>query len=165
MDESVFALVASIVLPVAFLLLRWMIGRSQERRHLQSLAAREAAFKDFFVTSFRSLPGAAADGPPPELVCGEAAIASDGFKSWVFGLRNLIGGESRSFSLLFERARREAVARMVADARERGFNAVCNVRFSTVDIGGNAAGASRKRALRMAVCTVSGTAYLLAERA
>ena len=158
MDEPVVAFAVYIVLPVAFLLLWWMIGRSQERRHLRSLAAREAEFKDFFVSSFRSLPGAAAGGPPPELVCGEVAIASDGFKSWVFGLRNLIGGESRSFSLLFERARREAVARMVADARERGFNAVCNVRFSTVDIGGNAA-ASRKKALRMAVCTVSGTAY------
>ena len=42
--------------------------------------------------------------------------------------------------------------------RARGFDAVCSVRFSAVDIGGNASGAGKK-AMPMAVCTVSGTAY------
>ena len=155
---GVAAFVVYVALPAAALLLWWALGRSQERRHLRDLAAREAALRDVLVTDLRGFPGADPACPPPELVCGEAAIASDGFKSWVFGLRNLFGGESKSFTALFERARREAVARMAEAARARGFDAVCNVRFSTVDIGGNASGAGKK-AMPMAVCTVSGTAY------
>ena len=162
--EAIEAAVAGllyVVLPAVLLLLWWAIGRRQERRHLASLAAREKAVSDVLVTSLRGFPGAAAGGPPPELVCGEAAIASDGFKTWVFGLRNLFGGESRSYTRLFDRARREALARMAEAARARGYDAVCNVRFGTVDIGGNASGAGR-RAAPMAVCTASGTAYRLA---
>ena len=112
------------------------------------------------VTTLKGFPGAGEGCPPPELVCGETAIASDGFKTWVFGLRNLFGGESKSFARLFDRARREAVAKMAEAARARGFDAVCNVRFATVDIGGNASGnGGKNKALPMAVCTVSGTAY------
>ena len=153
------AILIYIVIPASFLLLWWLIGRTTERRHLRSLVAREAALRDVLVTSLKGCPGAAAGGPSPELVCGESAIASDGFKTYVFGLRNVFGGESRSFTRLFDRARREAVARMVESARERGFDAVCNVRFATVDIGGNASGGNRKKSIPMAVCTVSGTAY------
>ena len=155
---GVAAFVFYVVLPAAALLLWWAIGRSQERRHLAGLAAREAALRGVLVTTLKGCPGAAEGCPPPELVCGETAIASDGFKTWVFGLRNLFGGESKSFTALFDRARREAVARMAEAARARGFDAVCNVRFATVDVGGNASGAGKK-AMPMAVCTVSGTAY------
>ena len=152
-------LVFYVVLPVAALLLWRALGRMQEKKHLRSLAEREAALRGVLVTSLRGFPGADPACPPPELVCGETAVASDGFKSWLFGLRNLFGGESRSFTSLFDRARREAVARMAEAARARGFDAVCNVRFATVDVGGNASGAGKK-AMPMAVCTVSGTAYL-----
>ena len=148
-----------IVVPVALLLVWRALGRRQERRHLRSLANREAALRGILVTNLRGFPEAAPGRRPPELVCGETAVASDGFKTWTFGLRNLFGGESRAFTALFDRARREAVARMAEMARARGFDAVCNIRFGTVDIGGNASGARRKNALPMAVCTVSGTAY------
>ena len=47
---------------------------------------------------------------------------------------------------------------MAEAACARGFDVVCSVRFSAVDIGGNASGAGKK-AMPMAVCTVSGTAY------
>ena len=157
---ALFTAFVYVVLPAAALLLWWAIGRSQERRHLADLAAREAALRGVLVTTLKGFPGAGEGCPPPELVCGETAIASDGFKTWVFGLRNLFGGESRSFTRLFDRARREAVAKMAEAARARGFDAVCNVRFATADIGGNASGnGGKNKALPMAVCTVSGTAY------
>ena len=41
---------------------------------------------------------------------------------------------------------------------ELGCNAVCNVRFDSADIGGNAAGA-KKKGSNMAVALVSGTAW------
>ena len=74
---------------------------------------------------------------PPTVVWGEAVIASDGFKSWLFGLKNLVGGESKTFVRLFDRARREATLRMLESAKAQGYNAVCNVRFGGTDIGGN----------------------------
>ena len=48
-DPDAFAALAGVVvyvgLPVAAMLLWWAIGRSQERRHLADLAAREAALE------------------------------------------------------------------------------------------------------------------------
>ena len=146
-----------ILLPVAFLGLWWFIGRTVERRHLASLAAREALLREMLVTTLDRFPGGV-EGESA-LVTGEAVIASDYFKTTLFSLRNIFGGESVSFARLFDRARREAVLRMAASAREHGYDAVCNVRFSTSDIGGNAGGGNKKKVLPMAVCLVSGTAY------
>ena len=150
-----------VALPALLLTLWWAIGRATERRHLRRLAEREAAVRGFPVTSLKSAAGAARGaGRPPALVCGEAVVASDGFKTWVFGLRNLVGGESRSFTQLHDRARREAVLRMVEEAKAQGYDAICNVRFGTADIGGNATRPRKARNLNMAVCQVSGTAYV-----
>lgn len=150
-----------VALPALLLTVWWAIGRATERRHLRRLAEREAAVRAFPVTSLKMAAGAARDsGRPPALVCGEAVVASDGFKTWVFGLRHVVGGESRTFRRLHERARREAVLRMVEEAKARGFDAICNVRFDAVDIGGNTTRGRNAKPLNMAVCQVSGTAYV-----
>lgn len=147
--------------PALLLALWWAIGHATERRHLRRLAEREAAARGFPVTSLKTAADAArGTGRPPALVCGEAVVASDGFKTWVFGLRNLVGGESRAFTRLHERARREAVLRMVEEAKAQGYDAICNVRFGAADIGGNATRPRKARGLNMAVCQVSGTAYV-----
>jgi len=162
MDSSaLMAFLLYIVLPAGLLVLWWAIGRATERRHLQSLAAREAALGDFPVFSLKTPVGCVADPThPPMVVTGEAVIASDGFKTWVFSLRNLVGGESRTFTRLFDRARREAVLRMVEEAKAAGYNAICNVRFDSADIGGNATEASKRNHMNMAACQVAGTAYV-----
>ena len=148
-----------LVLPIAALVLWWVLGHLTERKHLRSLAEREAAVGDFAVTSLKTPVGCAAGQvTPPTIVCGEAVIASDGFKSWVFGLKNVVGGESKTFTRLFERARREALLRMIAEAKAGGYNAICNVRFESVDIGGNTSQPAKKN-MNMAVCQAFGTAY------
>ncbi|MBR6022069.1 MAG: heavy metal-binding domain-containing protein [Kiritimatiellae bacterium] len=158
-DESTILLL-QLAIPAGLLLLWWVIGSRREKRHLASLARREAGLSGLLLTTLRAPVGAAPDAPPPALVAGEAAIASDGFKTWVFRLRNLFGGESKSFARLYDRARREALLRLADDARARGFDAVCCIRFSAVDIGGNATSAGgRKNAMNMAVCIATGTAY------
>lgn len=151
---DLIGILISVLLLGVFLL----VGHMNEKRHLRSLAAREARFADMVVTTLKRPCGRVLLDAPPCLVCGEAAVASDGFKSWVFGLKNLIGGESKSFSRLFGRARREAILRMLEAAKAQGCNAVCNVRYGSTDIGGNTS-AGGKRGCPMAVCTVSGTAY------
>ena len=145
-------------LPAAVLFVGWLAGHLSETKHERSLAAREEALKDIETTDLRNPPGFAGAEGPCSLVSGEAVVASDTFKSWVFGLKNIVGGESKTFTRLFDRARREALLRMKERARELGCDAVCNVRFDSADIGGNAAGA-KKKGSNMAVALVSGTAW------
>ncbi len=146
-------------LPALVLFVGWLVGHLSETKHERSLALREEALKDIETTDMRNPPGFAGADGPCALVSGEAVVASDAFKSWVFKLKNIVGGESRTFTRLFERARREALLRMKERARELGCDAVCNVRFDCADIGGNAVGAGKKRGLNMAVALVSGTAW------
>jgi uncharacterized protein YbjQ (UPF0145 family) len=50
------------------------------------------------------------------------------------GLKNLIGGELKGYTELLTESRREALIRMVNQAKELGANAVVNVRFTTSTI-------------------------------
>ena len=145
-------------LPAFILFVGWLVGHLSETKHERSLALREEELKDIEATDLRNPPGFADADGTCALVSGEAVVASDTFKSWVFGFKNIVGGESKAFTRLFDRARREALLRMKERARELGCNAVCNVRFDSADIGGNAAGA-KKKGSNMAVALVSGTAW------
>ena len=140
-------------LPAFVLFVGWLVGHLSETKHERSLALREEELKDIEATDLRNPPGFADADGTCALVSGEAVVASD-----TFGFKNIVGGESKTFTRLFDRARREALLRMKERARELGCNAVCNVRFDSADIGGNAAGA-KKKGSNMAVSLVSGTAW------
>ncbi len=55
------------------------------------------------------------------------------------GLKNLVGGEIRSYTELMTEARRESMERMIGQAAQLGANAIVNVRFTTSQIAGGAA--------------------------
>ena len=55
------------------------------------------------------------------------------------GLKNLVGGELKSYTAMLTEARTEALGRMVEMAEGMGANAVVNVRFTTSQITGGAA--------------------------
>ncbi|MFT7462744.1 MAG: hypothetical protein ACI9EF_001086 [Pseudohongiellaceae bacterium] len=55
------------------------------------------------------------------------------------GLKNMVGGELKGYTELLQEARKEAIARMQAQAESMGANAVVNVRFSTSSISQGAA--------------------------
>ena len=55
------------------------------------------------------------------------------------GLKNLVGGELKGYTELLTEARRQALERMLAQARQLGANGVVNVRFSTSSITSGAA--------------------------
>ena len=61
-------------------------------------------------------------------------ISIDFFKKFVAGLRNLVGGRVSAYESLLERARREAILRMKAEAQARGAKSVWNVRIETSSI-------------------------------
>lgn len=144
------------VLPVlVFLALGYGVGRYRERRHFASLAAREARFTDMVVTNLKRVtsPDSAAQAT---LVCGDAVIATDYFKSFAAKLRGIIGGEMRAYETLMERARREAKLRMLEQARAAGAAEVWNVRYETSNIRS----AGRRRAAVSVEAFAFGTAVV-----
>lgn len=138
-----------------------VIGRTVERRHFRRLDEKEEAYRDVLVTQVKSFPNAVAFEVPPTVVTSQVVIASDYLKSWLSSWRKFFGGEMKSLRLIQERAKREAVIRLIESARDKGLNAVCNVRISGADIGGNTMGGKNK--VPMAAVIATGTAYRVAE--
>jgi len=119
--------------PVALLAVGFFAGRVVERNHYASIREREKQYRD--VTAFMMrFPPDRVSAQEAFLVSGTVVISADYFKTFVAGLRNLFGGRFRSFESLMERARREALLRLKADARRRGATLVVCVRFETTTI-------------------------------
>jgi len=134
-----------------------IIGRTVEKRHFANIERREAENHNILVTELKSYPNAAVGGKAPNVVMTEVVIGSDYLKTWLSQWRNLFGGEMKSFRSLQERAKREALLRLVDEAKSKGYNALCNVRFSGADVGGNTSG--RKNKLHFAAIIATATAY------
>lgn len=122
------------VLAVLFVV-GYFAGRWNERRHYASIRTREAEFAGVLVFTNR-FPPASTSRVDTGLVSGSAVISEDFFKGVVAGLYSLVGGRIRSYESLLDRARREAVLRMKAEARSRGAGMIINVKFQTFAIGG-----------------------------
>ncbi len=138
------------------LVLAFGIGGFVERRHLRSLDDREAQLSDIMLNDLKTIP----PNCPPEpasMVIGEVVIASDYFKTFSAKLRGLIGGEMRTFQTLLVRGRREAIVRMVEQARALGANQVVNVRLATASVGAT----RRKNGAAMAEVIAYGTAIFV----
>ena len=109
------------------------------------------------MTQVKSFPAYVDSPRTPRLLVGEVVIASDALKRVLARFRYLVGGEIRGFQVLQTRARREAVLRVLEQAQQVGFNAVCNLRLESVDIGGNTGRRQQRRV--MVTIVASGTAY------
>ncbi|XZE19184.1 YbjQ family protein [Pirellulaceae bacterium SH449] len=138
-----------------------LIGRWVEKSHLRTLVDHEQSRQGFLVTQLKTYPNAISGQQPPSLLTSEVVIASDYLKNFLASWRNLFGGEVRSYSRMADRSKREAIRRLVDQARGLGYNALCNVRVEAVEIGER-----RKRgAQAMSCCIAYGTAYYYAPSA
>ena len=114
-------------------------GRLAERRHYKRLVERER--------TANALPAIASRRPPTDraydqhLVGGNAVISSDYFKSFMAGLINVFGGQVTPYESLIDRARREAVLRMKAEAHALGAAYVFNVKFESMRVAVGRVGA------------------------
>ena len=126
-------LIVGIILTVIFLFGGLYFGRRSDRKHLASIKEREERYRDVVLDNRKRIPS-------PEtvevttLVMGQYVSASDYFKAFATKLRGLVGGEMNSMITLMERARREAVLRMIENALNHGATEVWNVRFETSNI-------------------------------
>lgn len=73
------------------------------------------------------------------LVTGSTVRAKHVGKDILASLKNLVGGELKSYTDLLNEARQEAIHRMFQEAESVGANAVINVRFSTSSVAQGAA--------------------------
>lgn len=154
MGDLLFVLF-SVVLPILLLLLGVLAGGRTERLHLKKLTQREKVLEHIRVCNLKRVhdPHSAQQAT---LVTGQVVIATDYFKSFVTSLRNLVGGEMKAAQTLMIRARREALLRLLDEARQMGATEVWNVRFGSSTI----AQATGKRGAMQVEMLAWGTAIV-----
>lgn len=111
--------------------LLWVISAWRERRHMDFIVLRERALAGLYVTNLETPPPGARD---PRLVTASVVLAPDAWKMMLAGFRQLFGGRMRSLETVIERARREALLRMLEEAARQGADGVVNVRLDTASI-------------------------------
>lgn len=125
--------------PLALLIIAYVIGSLLERRHFASIRKREAGVRNFPVLTTAELPPdwQAHDA---RLLVGNVVVSLDYFKRIIAGLRSIFGGRIKTYEPLLDRARREAVLRLVEQAKAGGFDALVNVRLETSRLANSAGG-------------------------
>jgi uncharacterized protein YbjQ (UPF0145 family) len=128
-DATTEALI-NLGLPLLLLVTAYFTGSTVERRHYHSIRARELESRQLPAITFRTLPDRW-EVSDSGLVSGSVVISVDYFKRFLAGLRKFIGGRVKSYESILDRARREAMLRLKADAAAAGYAAVINVRLET----------------------------------
>ena len=113
----------------------YFAGRWNEKRHYASIRSREQEFQRVLVFTNR-FPPSTSTPMASEMVTGSVVISEDFFKGVLAGLYSFFGGRIRSYESLLDRARREAVLRMKAEAKAKGSEMIVNVKFQTFAVGG-----------------------------
>ena len=90
------------------------------------------------VTTIETIPGMRVKAHCG-MVSGSTVRAKNMFQDFGASLKNAVGGELRSYTNLLTEARKEAVNRMVEQAKALRANAVVNVRFATSSVAAGAA--------------------------
>lgn len=133
--ESFINIGVNILFFVLLPALGFFVGSTIEKNHFKRLAKKEKELSSILTSDMRTIPE---DWVVEEfaLVQGSVVIATDYFKVLMAFFRNLIGGRVNSLVTLAERARREAIVRMLQKAKTMSADAVWNVRIETCTIQG-----------------------------
>jgi len=123
---------------VTLVVIGYVVGRILEARHYRSIRAREQELRDVMVFASRFPP--TLEPLRQDLVAGSVVVSTDYFKRVVAGLQSIVGGRLKSYESLLDRARREAILRMKAEARGLGSTMIVNVKFQTFSIPGRKPG-------------------------
>ena len=153
-------LMFSFGLTIVLLVLAYFVGTFIERRHFRSIRKREDEYLDFPVVTFDTMPKDWS-ASSSTLVSGSVVISLDYFKRVIAGLRSLVGGRIKTYEPLLDRARREAMLRMVEDARRDGYDAIFNVRLETSRLANSSGEGKRTAGVEM---LAFGTAVKFASR-
>lgn len=126
MDVLIGLIFTAILLVIAF-----FTGNYNEKKHYASILAREDELHRIMIVPLKHPPE---NFVTQELVRGSVVISSNYFTRMLTGFRNFFGGNIRSYETLLDRARREAILRMKAEADALGADIVFNMKFETVSL-------------------------------
>ena len=129
-NVQLISFILNIGAPIAVLMIAYFIGNILEKNHFKSIREREAASHGFPVVTFDTMPEDWRVSRS-DMVSGSIVVSLDYFKRIIAGLRGIIGGRVKTYEPLLDRARREALLRMIDDAKSQGYDAVFNVRLET----------------------------------
>jgi len=119
--------------PFYFPIISGVVGSIIERKHYESIRAREQSTAHVPV-----MPTSVSDDSrvvvSATLVSGAMVVGPDTFRRFLAGVRGVFGGRLRSYEGMLDRARREAVLRMKEQVPNA--DAVVNFRMETSKIGG-----------------------------
>lgn len=147
-------------LPLLILMVAYLVGAVIEKRHFARIRRREQQYRDYPVVTLETMP-ADWHASDSTMVAGSIVISLDYFKRVIAGLRGLVGGRVKTYEPLLDRARREALLRMVEQAREQGYDAVFNVRLETSRLANSTGEGNRTAGVEM---LAFGTAIKLRSR-
>ncbi|WP_296059810.1 heavy metal-binding domain-containing protein [uncultured Amphritea sp.] len=149
-------MMTNLIIFLVLMTLGYLAGQVAERKHYKSIIQREKRFS--------GLPVIASRFPPTDklfnqcLVSGNTVISVDYFKRFIAALRNLLGGRVTSYESLLDRARRESLLRMQAQAYAMGAEYVFNVKYETASIS-----KGRKNAIGSVEVLAYGTALIASD--
>jgi len=130
---------SGLILSAILLLVGVFFGTQAQKKHIADLQAREAAMAHMLITNLKTLP---ASGKPPVLVTGSVVIAFDYFRRFIAGFVMLVGGRVTMYETMLDRARREALLRLLEKADAAGAREVHNIRFEFSRVGSSSQQAS-----------------------
>jgi uncharacterized protein YbjQ (UPF0145 family) len=124
-----------IALPLFLMCIGYIWGSRVEKKHYISIREREDEFCSLPAVSFKKIPESFGSPTEATLVTGSTVVAIDYFKKIFSAIKNITGGRLTSYESLIDRARREAILRMKAQAMSMGADLVMNIRIETSCIG------------------------------
>lgn len=141
--------------PLLFLAVAFFAGNFIGSRHEKRLAERQKTVSHIRTTDLNRF-----NNPDhailANLFTAEVTLGIDHFRGFLGSLKNIFGGEVRSYQKTLDRARREALMQVVEQAHQAGYNAVANIRLEFVDISGKA---NMVRRASMVTIIAYGTGY------
>ncbi len=124
-----------VLLPLVFIFLppffMFVTGALIERSHMKSILRREEHFRSLRTSNLRQIPAGARQAV---FLTGSVVLSADGWKTMLAGFRQVFGGRMRSIEPVLERARREALLRLLREAESLGATQVINIRFETANM-------------------------------
>jgi uncharacterized protein YbjQ (UPF0145 family) len=125
-----------LVFPWLLILLAMVTGTLLEKAHFKHIHRREHEYAGLPTLNTKQVP-AEHTIAETTLVLGGVVVSIDYFKRFLASLRNIFGGEVKSYGSLVDRGRREAILRMKEQCPD--FDLIINLRIETSSIsqGGN----------------------------
>ncbi len=121
-----------LIIFLSLIVIGYVSGRIIETKHYRSIETREQEFLSLPAVSLKHALDMTKEVARVKLVSGSVVVSIDYFKRFLAGLRNFFGGRVKSYETLIDRARREAILRMKAEAK--GADIILNMRLETASI-------------------------------